>query len=199
MKRMNKTSYKTINFSNIHIPLNTQNKILGKNITPKYINGQNSDEDDIKNNQNFKIFMSNLFKKEKEKKFILNIHSNKYFFRKKINLHSLKNNSKENSDSYLTSRNEKNKIVPIGINKNNTTDNNTFNIDDQKNNEIDRRSIGLKCNINNIFKNKKSRNIRNITYKRENSFLDNNTTNNTQTFSFQEFNGKMLINTKKKN
>jgi len=201
MKRMNKPSYKTINFS--HIPLNTQNKILEKNVTPKYykfnINNQNLDEDDTKNNQNFKIFMSNLLKKEKEKKYILNIHSNKYFFRKKINLNSLRNNSKENSDSYLTSRNEKNKIVPIGLNKNNTTDNNTFNIDEQKNNEVERRSIGLECNIIDIFKNKKSRNIRNITYKRDNSILDINTTNNTQTFSLQEFNGKMLLKTKKKN
>ena len=143
--------------------------------------------------------MSNLLKKEKGKKSISNIHPNKYFFRKKINLYSLKNNSKENCDSYLTVRNEKNKIVSKGLNKNNNIDNNTFNIEEQKNNEIERKSIGLECNIIDAFKNKKSRNIRNFTYKRENSILDSNTTSNIQTFSLQEFDGKMLLKTKQKN
>ena len=63
------------------------------------------------------------------------------------------------------------------------------NFEDLKNNEIDKRSIGSECNINNYFMDKKIRNCRNFTFGKEKDILG---------FSYQEFNGKMLTSNREK-
>ena len=152
------SSYKTIHKRNKYISFTTKNKQFGKN--KKFLNfiykSLNRDEDDIKHNNNFKKFMDNLLEKEENKE-IIHIKSNKIFFQKESNL-----------NHFLSTRNKKNKIIwPL-------------------NNDNEKKSIGLECNI---FKSIKSRNY---SFRKDNSIFNNNTTNNIKTFSLQEFDGKML-------
>ena len=190
LTQMSETSYKTINYKNKNIPFTTQNKQLNKKISSKFFNltikNKNSDEDDTKNNQNFRIFMDNLFKKEEDiNNEISSIHSNKVFLLKEKDYNTNKN--------LIHSRNKQRKFL---TKKSNTTDNNKFN--ELYKNEIDKRSIGSECNIINFFKDKRNKNGRNYTFRKENSLIGN-TTQNIQTFSFQEFDGKMLSKIKENN
>lgn len=177
---LDRASYKTINFKNNKICLFTHNKHIEKNSSSKFLkvssHNQNLDEDDIKNNQNFNIFMRSLLKKEDDNRETSKIHSNKYYFRKRINLNSIKNDSNDNYDNCLSSRNEKNKIYSIGFNKNRTFNNGKLNI-----NKIQRKSIGLECII---FKTRNNKNSRNSIF-----------TNYSKNTTFQEFDGKMLYKT----
>ena len=179
--------YKTINYRNNKIPLTTKNKHFSQKLSSKFFNltlKRNSDEDDIKNNQNFKLFMDNLFKKDEDNNEISSIHSNKIFFGKEKNNYNIINN-------YLSPRNQKSENYLL------KKENKTHNNENIKNNEIEKRSIGLECNIINIFNEKRNKS-RNFTFRKENSIFDN-TSKNIQTFSFQEFDGKMLSKIKEKN
>ena len=179
--------YKTINYRNNKIPLTTKNKHFSQKLSSKFFNltlKRNSDEDDIKNNQNFKLFMDNQFKKDEDNNEISIIHSNKIFFGKEKNNYNIINN-------YLSSRNQKSENYLL------KKENKTHNNENIKNNEIEKRSIGLECNIINIFNEKRNKS-RNFTFRKENSIFDN-TSKNIQTFSFQEFDGKMLSKIKEKN
>ena len=188
LMNLNKASYKTTNFKNNKICLFTHNKHFVKNSSSKFLkvasNNQNLDEDDIKNNHNFNIFMKSLLKKDDDNKEISKIHSKKFYFRKRINLNSIKNDSNDNYDNCLSSRNEKNKIYSIGFNKNNKIENRTFNNGELNKNDIQRRSIGLECKI---FTTKDNKNSRNSIF-----------TNYGKNTTFQEFDGKMLYKTHEK-
>ena len=183
----NEILYKTINYKNNKIPNKLMNQKLSSNFINFSLKNKNSDEDDTKDNLNFKIFMKNLFSKDEENNNeISSIRSNKIFFerQKKKSTDIIMNyNSKENYNKYLTSRNYKS--PKNSTKKSFTMDNNMYNnMEDLKFNEIDKRSIGSECNINsNFFMEKKIRNCRNLTFGREKDIL---------AFSFQEFNGKML-------
>ena len=122
--------YKTINYRNNKIPLTTKNKHFSQKLSSKFFNltlKRNSDEDDIKNNQNFKLFMDNLFKKDEDNNEISSIHSNKIFFGKEKNNYNIINN-------YLSSRNQKSENYLL------KKENKTSNNENIKNNEIEKRS-----------------------------------------------------------
>ena len=185
--------YKTINYRNNKFPLTTKNKHFSQKLSSKFFNltlkEKISDEDDTKNNQNFKIFMDNLFKKDEDNNEISSIHSNKIFFGKE------KNNYTNIINNYFSSRNQKNeKFLSKKINN---IENKTYNSENVKNNEIEKRSIGSECNLINIFNGKRYKS-RNFTFRKENSNFCSNT-KNIQTFSFQEFDGKMLSKSKENN
>ena len=144
----NEISYKTINYPNINTLSSIQNQNKQKlekntidecqkllyqltNYRPSMNNKKDFffDEDDIKNNKNFQIFLDNLLTKEKsvinlDKKYMGNeenssIHSNKKFFLEKINnninKNDVNNNNKkeEEEDKYYSfvGNKSKNKII----------------------------------------------------------------------------------------
>ena len=194
--------YKTINYRNNKIPFITQNKVLSQKLSSKFfsLKNKNSDEDDTKHNQNFKIFMNNLFKKEDEINEISCIHSNNIFFGKEKNSFNIMSyNYKENYNNrnFISSRNHKNKKCLSKIN--NTLENKTYNKEDLKNYETEKRSIGSECNLMNIYNDKRNENSRNYTFRKLNSIFGNNASKNIQTFSFQEFDGKMLSKIRENN
>ena len=117
--------------------------------------------------------MNNLFKKDEDNNEISSIHSNQIFFGKEKNNYNIMNYNYKNYKNY---KNE-----------------------ELKNNETKKRSIWSECNIINIFNEKRNRNSRNYTLRKDNSILGNNTAKNIQTFSFQEFDGKMLSKIREKN
>ena len=181
---LNKALYETINSKNNKISLFNQNKQFVKNSSTKFLkvstnNHQNIDEDDIKNNQNFNIFMKSLLKNDDDdNKEISKICSKNIFFRKKINLNSIKYYSNENQNNCLSSRNEKNKIYSIGFHSNKKIKNRTFNNGELIKNEINKKNTGLECKI---FQKKKNQISRNNIF----TLFESNTT-------IQEFDGKML-------
>ena len=187
----NELSYRTINYKNNKVPNKLMNQKLSSNIFNYILKNKNRDEDDTKNNQNFRIFMDNLFSKNEEINEISSIRSNKIFFEKQKmkNYNVIMNyNSKENYNIYKASRNYQSR--KNSSKKSFTMDNNkNNNFEDLKNNEIDKRSIGSECNINNYFMDKKIRNCRNFTFGKEKDILG---------FSYQEFNGKMLTSNREK-
>ena len=153
----NELSYRTINYKNNKIPNKLMNQKLSSNIFNYILKNKNRDEDETKNNQNFRIFMDNLFSKNEEINEISSIRSNKIFFEKQKmkNYNVIMNyNSKENYNIYKASRNYQSR--KNSSKKSFTMDNNkNNNFEDLKNNEIDKRSIGSECNINNYFMDKK--------------------------------------------
>ena len=182
---LNKALYDTINSKNNKISLFNQNKQFIKNSSSKLLkvstnNHPNFDEDDTKNNYNFNVFVKSLLKKDDDNnQEISNIYSKNIFLRKRINLNSIKYNLNENHDNCLSSRNEQNKIYSIGFNNNNKKiKNRTFNDGKLIKNEINKKSIGLECNI---FQSKKNQISRNNIFP----IFGSNTT-------IQEFDGKML-------
>ena len=195
--------YKTINYRNHKIPFTCQNKALSQKISSELfsltLKKKNSDEDDTKNNQNFKIFMNDLFKKDKDNNEISSIHSNQIFLGKEKNNYNIMNyNYKQNYNyNFKTSKYQKNKKYLSK--ENNIIENNSYNNEELKNNETEKRSIGSECNIINIFNEKRNRISRNYLLRKENSIFGNNTAKNIQTFSFQEFDGKMLNKAREKN
>ena len=99
----NELSYRTINYKNNKIPNKLMNQKLSSNIFNYILKNKNRDEDDTKNNQNFRIFMDNLFSKNEEINEISSIRSNKIFFEKQKmkNYNVIMNyNSKENYNIY---------------------------------------------------------------------------------------------------
>lgn len=193
--QMNETSYKTINYLNKNFAFSTKNKFSNKIKSIQFFNmtlrSKNLDEDDTKNNQNFKKFMENLFKKDEDINEISSIHSNKIFFgieKKNINE---KTNSKKINNIFMSSRNKRKEF---SWKENNTAVNNNYNKEETKKIEINKRSIGSECNLINFIKDKRKKNTRNFAYGKDNSIFSDNTTTNIQTFSFREFDGKMLLN-----
>lgn len=197
LTQFSQTSYKTINYRNRSLPFTTKDKHLNQKISSFFnlsLKNKNSDEDDTKNNQNFIVFMDNLLKKDEANNEISSIHSNKFFFEKEKFTFNINNcNSKKNINNFYLSRNKK-KINLLNKNYTENKENEDF-----KKSEIDRKSVGSECNIINYFKDRKNRNSRNDTFRKDNSILGSNTTSqNIQTFSLQEFDGKMLILKQKK-
>lgn len=253
--QINEALYRTINYPNINtIPINSiQNT---SNITknqktsccfhlsahPPSINNKKNyflDEDNTKNNENFKIFMDNLLSKDEastilENKNIFNndkscIHSNRKFFlkklNKKMNKYNINNNKiKKEEDIYYSFQDNKIKnqsspkinndffhiqyklknflsSVPkksrknIIYNKDYKNISNNINIinDLDINNKVldstnnilqsfntEKKNIGINCKISDYFLKSKKRNI------------NDNMRQLAQTFSFKEFDGRML-------
>ena len=91
---LNKALYETINSKNNKISLFNLNKQFTKNSSSKFLstnNHPNFDEDDIKNNQEFNTFMKSLLRNDDDiNKEISNVRSKNVFFRKRINLNTIK-------------------------------------------------------------------------------------------------------------
>lgn len=186
---LNKALYETINSKNNKISLFNLNKQFTKNSSSKFLstnNHPNFDEDDIKNNQEFNTFMKSLLRNDDDiNKEISNVRSKNVFFRKRINLNTIKYNSNENQDNYLSSRNEKNKIYSIGFKSNKKIKNRTFNNGELIKNEIYKKNIGLGCKI---FQKKKNQISRNNIFTISGSYT-----------TIREFDGKMLYKPNEKN
>ena len=186
---LNKALYETINSKNNKISLFNLNKLLTKNSSSKFLstnNHPNFDEDDIKNNQEFNTFMKSLLRNDDDiNKEISNVRSKNVFFRKRINLNTIKYNSNENQDNYLSSRNEKNKIYSIGFKSNKKIKNRTFNNGELIKNEIYKKNIGLGYKI---FQKKKNQISRNNIFTISGSYT-----------TIREFDGKMLYKPNEKN
>jgi hypothetical protein len=139
LSQTNEASYRTINYPNInslsliqnHSKQNTEANSTNK--SPKFLyhltihrplmNNKNDlflDEDDTKNNENFQIFLENLFNKEEnttniDEKLLRNeenssINSNKKFFLGKIKLNNYKydiNKNKKEEEKYYSFRDNK--------------------------------------------------------------------------------------------
>ena len=130
--------------------------------------------------------MKSLLKNDDDdNKEISKICSKNIFFRKKINLNSIKYYSNENQNNCLSSRNEKNKIYSIGFHSNKKIKNRTFNNGELIKNEIYKKNIGLGCKI---FQKKKNQISRNNIFTISGSYT-----------TIREFDGKMLYKPNEKN